>query len=110
MRTIIASEKKYKWIQDPKGYFLIRINKKDKTIEVGFVEGKGKRPLPKNIKYKITGTNPQTIRRQIFKMNLISRIDHALSIGEELQKAKTALDLGIGYVQDSDLDYKNKNK
>ncbi|MBI5065301.1 hypothetical protein HZA97_03610 [Candidatus Woesearchaeota archaeon] len=110
MKTIIASEKKYKWVQDPKGYFLIRVNRKEKLIEVGFVEGKGKRPLPKNIKYRIVGKEPQTIRRQIFKMGLISRIDHALSIGEELQKAKTALDLEIEYMQDSVLDYEKKTK
>ncbi len=106
MKTIQASEKKYKWIQDPKGYFLIRVNRKKKLIEVGFVEGMGK--THKQIKYKIVGKDTKVIRRQIFLMGLISRIDHALSIGEELQKAKTALDLGIEYVQDDELNYKKK--
>ncbi|PIN81110.1 hypothetical protein COV11_02630 [Candidatus Woesearchaeota archaeon CG10_big_fil_rev_8_21_14_0_10_30_7] len=109
MEEINASEKGYEWVKDPKGYFLIRIDLKKKVIEVGFIEGTGKKPVQENIKYKIVGKDPKIIRRQIFKMGLISRIDHALSIGEELQKAKVALDLGIKYVQDDLLNYNIKN-
>lgn len=85
------------FILDPAGYFLIRINKEKKEIEVGFCK--------KNnvIEKIITGKKPKEIYQTILKYKIISRADHAAYLGKELQKAYTALQLGIDYVQDEEL-------
>jgi len=95
MKTVIASLESYDWIQDKPGYFLIRINKTNKTIEVGFCEQLNK------VKHRIIGKNAKEIGIQIFKMKLIKRIDHAIYLGRQLMKAEMCLKLGFSYVQDA---------
>lgn len=84
------------WEQDPKGYFLIKINKKKKIIEVGYCK--------KNnvIEIIVYGKTPQEIYYTIIKKGLISRLDHAAYLGKELQKAYYALKYNKEYVQDED--------
>ncbi len=105
---------------DPNGYFLIKINSLEKEIilehygndiddlgraidkETGEVLGcknESKR-TPNNI-YK--GRSAKEVGIQISEQDgssLISRIDHALYIGRELQKAEACLLNGKTYVQD----------
>lgn len=95
MKTVIASLEDYDWVQDKQGYFLIRINKTNKTIEVGFCEQLNK------VKYKIIGKNAKEIGIQVFKMKLIKRIDHAIYLGRQLMKAEMCLKLSLDYVQDA---------
>ncbi len=83
---------------DKKGYFLIKINKENKTIEVGFCK---KRNI---IAVKITGKNPLDIYKTIAAHKLISRQDHAAYLGYELQKAYIALKKNLDYIQDSELE------
>ena len=98
IKTIYAEYDDLKEFQmDKKGYFLIRINKEEKTIEVAFC------PEVNKITVKIVGRKPLDIYQTIIKQSLISRMDHAAYLGRELQKAKTALDLGLEYVQDDEL-------
>ncbi len=86
------------FVLDPAGYFLIRINKEKKTIEVGFCNERNKVIL------KVTGKKPIDIYQQIInKESLNIRKDHCAYLGRELQKAYLALQVGIEYVQDDEL-------
>lgn len=85
------------FVLDPKGYFLIRIVPEKKLIEVGFC---GKR---NTVEVKVYGTKPIEIYQTIIREKIIERPDHAAYLGRELQKAYTALQLGILYVQDDEL-------
>lgn len=103
LKTIIAKYDDYREFKmDNKGYFLIRINKNKKEIEVAFCQ------KPNVITIKILGQKPIDIYQTIIKEKLISRLDHAAYLGRELQKAKIALDNDLEYIQDSELKL-NKN-
>ncbi len=86
------------WQQDPRGYFLIRVNKKEKQIEVGFCEAGNV------VKLVVLGKKPEEIYHAIFKEGLVTKFDHAAYLGKELEKAYIALKTGAKYVQDSDLE------
>ncbi len=88
------------FVLDEKGYFLIRILPEKKMIEVGFC---GKR---NEVEVKISGRTPIEIYQTILREKIIERADHAAYLGRELQKAYTALQLGIKYVQDDELKFK----
>tara|TARA_Y100000310_G_C20300807_1_gene631670 strand:- start:123 stop:440 length:318 start_codon:yes stop_codon:yes gene_type:complete len=93
MEEIDATGFQQKWVQDPSGYFLIRI--KDEMIEVGHCTNDHK--LVKVIR----GKTPEEIVYKIIDLNLISSMDHAAYLGKELQKAALSIKLGFDYVQDS---------
>ena len=95
---IRGSYHKYKdWVQDPEGYFLIRVNKKKKLLELGFCR--------KNnvIEVLITGETPQEVYFTAIEKNLVSRMDHAAYLGKELEKAYVAMKFNLEYVQDQEL-------
>lgn len=83
---------------DPNGYFLIRILPETKEIEVGFCKSAHK------IEVIVRGKKPIDIYHNIAKLNLISKMEHASYLGRELQKAYIALQKGIKYVQDDELE------
>ncbi len=90
---------------DHNGYFLIRVNHETKDIEVGFCNEKN------IVLVKVTGKKPIDIYQTIInKLKLVSRTDHGAYIGRELQKAYTALQLGLEYVQDDELEFNKKAK
>ena len=86
------------WIQDEKGYVLIRIDKKNNKLELGFCK------KDNVIEIIITGEKPSDIYFELGKRNLLSRPDHYSYVGKELQKAYIALKCGLEYVQDLELD------
>ncbi len=92
------------FVLDEKGYFLIRIVPEKKMIEIGFC---GKR---NTIEVKVHGKTPIEIYQTVLKEKIIDRADHAAYLGRELQKAYTALQLGIPYVQDDELDLEHLKK
>ena len=92
------------FVLDEKGYFLIRIIPEKKIIEVGFC---GKR---NTVEVKVFGTKPIEIYQTIIREKIIERADHAAYLGRELQKAYTALHLGIPYVQDDELNFERNKK
>ena len=82
---------------DPKGYFLIKVNREENAIEVGYC-------TPDNVLQKrILGKTPLEIIYTIVKLNLVSKFEHAADLGSELQKAYLALNNNLEYVQDQDL-------
>jgi len=104
-KTIIAEYNDAKEFKlDPKGYFLIRINPDKKEIELGFCE------RPNEVKYVIKGKKPIDIYQTILREKIIDRPDHAAYIGRETQKAYIAIQLGLEYVQDDELDFSKLNK
>ncbi|MBT3395410.1 DUF4346 domain-containing protein [archaeon] len=88
------------WQQDKKGYFLIRLERKNKEIEVGFVSNKH------IITKIIRGKNSEEIYNTIIKNKMISNMSHAAYLGKELYKAELALRYGKKYVQDALLSFK----
>ena len=90
------------WKQDPYGYFLIRLNRKKKLIEVGLCKEKNV------VSVKLDGKLPQEIYYTVLRERMVSSLQHAAYLGKELHKAYVALKLGIEYVQDSELDFKKK--
>ena len=86
------------FVIDKKGYFLIKLDRRSKNIEVAFCNEKNK------IVLKVIGKKPIDIYQTILnKEKLDIREDHAAYLGRELQKAYTALKFNIDYVQDDEL-------
>jgi hypothetical protein len=83
------------WRLDPKGYFLIRVNKELGKIEAAFCDIKENK-----VRKIIRGNTPVEVYTAILKEDLISMLDHACDIGVELEKAYIALNEGREYVQD----------
>lgn len=101
VEAIEGTFNKYKdWIKDPKGYFLIRVNKTEKIIELGFCKENN------IIDVVIKGKIPQEIYYTAVKKGLLSRTEHAAYLGKELEKAYLALKYNLDYVQDKELDLK----
>ncbi len=102
-QVIKASHDPHKeWHPDPKGYFLIRVNEKNKRIEAGFC----------NYKHVITkmihGQNAIDIYNTIVKKKLVSKLEHVGYLGKELYKAELALKYGKRYRQEFPLRFKDK--
>lgn len=93
------------FVLDPAGYFLIRLDRGQQSIEVGFCNEKNRMVL------KVVGKTPLEIYQTIInKEKLNIRKDHAAYLGRELQKAYTAIKLGLEYVQDDELSLDKKYK
>ena len=82
------------WMQDPRGYFLIRVDKKQNEIEAGFCESGNV------VKLVIVGKKPEEIYHSIIKEGLITKFEHAAYLGKELKKAEIALSMGFEYMQE----------
>ena len=90
------------WKMDPTGYFLIRINKEDKTIEAGFCKQANK------VEKIVVGKTAMEVFNTIIREKLVSTLQHAADLGAELQKAEIALKQKIKYVQDDPLNFNLK--
>ena len=101
--TVAEYDDKKEFVIDSKGYFLIRLDRKNKNIEVGFCNEKNKVIL------KVTGKKPIDIYQTILnKERLPIRKDHAAYLGRELQNAYLALKYNLEYIQDEDIDLNKK--
>ena len=98
------------WVMDPKGYFLIAVDRKKKIIKVGYCIFKklGNKPINDMISI-VSGKTAIEIVNTLIKNNYISSLQHAADMGIELCKAELALKYNLDYVQDSDLKIKRKN-
>ncbi len=102
-KLIVAKYDRLKdWRMDPKGYFLIRVNHKEKSLEVGYCK------KVNTIDIIIQGKTAMDVFNTIIREGLVSSLQHAADLGAELQKAEIALHLDIEYVQDSPLNFKRK--
>ena len=94
-KKIDANGFKQKWVLDPKGYFLIRVNKENQLLEVGHCTVENK------LIKVFHGSVPEEIMYKVIEENCISLLDHAAYLGKELQKAYFAMKNDLNYVQDS---------
>mgnify|MGYP001174557549 CR=1 FL=1 len=104
-KRIIAKYHKIKdWKMDPKGYFLIDVDKKKRIIRVGYCKFKKLSNSPINEMVAIIkGKTAIEIVNTLIRENFISTLQHAADMGIELHKAELSLKYGFKYVQDKDL-------
>jgi len=96
------------WKMDPKGYFLIDIDKKKKVIQVGYCKFTKLGNFPVNDMIAIIkGKTAIEIVNTLIREKFISTLQHAADMGIELHKAELSLKYAYKYIQDKDLDIKN---
>ena len=104
-KRIIAKYDKIKdWKMDPKGYFLIEIDKKKRIIQVGYCKFTrlGNSPI-NDMVAEIKGKTAIEIVNTLIREKFISTLQHAADMGIELHKAELSLKYGFKYIQDKDL-------
>ena len=92
------------WVMDPKGYFLIAIDRKKKILRVGYCifTKIGNKPINDMVSV-ISGKTAIEIVNTLIKYKYISSLQHAADMGIELNKAELALKYNLDYIQDKDL-------
>ena len=104
-KTIQANYHKIKdWVMDPKGYFLISLDRENKIIRVGYCTFSelGNSPIHDMV-LEITGKTAIEIVNTLINEKLISSLQHAADMGIELCKAEIALVHNLEYIQDKNL-------
>ena len=92
------------WVMDPKGYFLIAVDKEEKLIRVGYCKFTklGNNPV-NDMVAEIVGKTAIEIINTLIRENYISSLQHAGDMWIELYKAELALKNDLNYIQDKDL-------
>jgi dihydropteroate synthase-like protein len=90
--TIEVKDKGDRHLQDPLGFFTVRVDREDGMIEVLYKGVKGK--------LLIRGRKASSIYGEILRRNLVSVLSHAFYLGVELGRAEEALRTGKSYVQE----------
>jgi dihydropteroate synthase len=108
-RIVAKYHKINDWVMDPKGYFLIMIDRKKKLLKVGYCKFTklGNKPVNDMVSI-VTGETAIEIVNTLIKNRYISSLQHAADMGIELCKAELALKYKLDYVQDQDLIIKLK--
>ena len=92
------------WVMDPKGYFLIGIDREQALIRVGYCKFTKLVNNPVNdMVAEITGKTAIEIVNTLIREKYISSLQHAADMGIELCKAELALKNDLKYIQDKDL-------
>ena len=102
---LIAKYHKIKdWKMDPKGYFLIAVNKDEKFIKVGYCKFTklGNNPV-NDMVAEIKGKTAIELVNTLIREKFISSLQHAADMGIELHKAELSLKYDFKYIQDKDL-------
>ena len=104
-KRITAKYDKIKdWKMDPKGYFLIDIDRNQNLIRVGYCPSTNfNKGSIHELVIEINGNNALEIVNTLIKNNLISTMQHAADMGIELYKAELALKHNFKYIQDKNL-------
>ena len=105
-KTITAKYHKIKdWVMDPKGYFLISVDKEKKLLKVGYCKFTklGNNPVNDMVAV-IEGKTAIEIVNTLIREEYISSLQHAGDMGIELCKAEMALKYNLNYIQDKDLE------
>tara|TARA_B100000686_G_C16753222_1_gene953841 strand:+ start:129 stop:521 length:393 start_codon:yes stop_codon:yes gene_type:complete len=93
------------WKMDPKGYFLIAVDRRNKEIKVGYCKFTklGNSPI-NDMVAEIKGKTAIEIVNTLIREKFISTLQHAADMGIELHKAQLSLKYGFKYIQDKDLE------
>ena len=92
------------WRMDPKGYFLIAVDRKNFFIKVGYCKfSKLKNTQVHDMVAEIKGKTAIEIVNTLIREEYISTLQHAADMGIELHKAELSLRYGYKYIQDKDL-------
>ena len=104
-KRVTASYDKIKdWRLDPKGYFLIDIDKKKKLLKVGYcVITKSNNSPAHEMAAEIYGKTAIEVLNTLIREKFISTLQHSGDMGIELCKAELALKYDLKYIQDKDL-------
>ncbi|MBD3230276.1 MAG: dihydropteroate synthase-like protein [Candidatus Lokiarchaeota archaeon] len=90
-KQILTKDESYK--PDPKGYYKIWVNHTEKKIYVNYFSND-------TLIKTISGLDAESIGKSLFSMKTLSKLEHAIYLGRELQKAEICLYLGKSYSQD----------
>ena len=104
-KKLIAKYHKIKdWKMDPKGYFLIGLDRKRKLIQVGYCKFTrlGNSSINDMVAI-VKGKTAIEIVNTLIREKFISTLQHAADMGIELHKAEMSLKHGFEYVQDKSL-------
>ena len=107
-KRITAKYHKIKdWVMEPKGYFLIAIDRKEKLLRVGYCKFRklGNKSVNDMVSI-ISGKTAIEIVNTLIRNKYISSLQHAADMGIELCKAELALRYKLDYIQDKDLELK----
>ena len=107
-KRIVAKYHKIKdWVMDPRGYFLIEIDREKKLLRVGYCKFTklGNKPITDMVSI-VSGRTAIEIVNTLIRNKYISTLQHAADMGIELCKAELALKYKLNYVQDKDLKIK----
>ena len=104
-KTIIAKYHKINdWVMDPKGYFLIDLDRKKSLLRVGYCKfTKLGNSVENDLVAEIKGKTAIEIVNTLIKEKYISSLQHAADMGIELCKAEIALKNNLKYIQDKDI-------
>ncbi len=93
------------WVMDPKGYFLIRVDRENNLIRVAYCifSKLGNDPIHDMIA-EVTGKTALEIVNTLISQQYISSLQHAADMGIELHKAEISLKYNYNYIQDKDLE------
>ena len=73
---------------DPKGYFLIKVDRKNKLLRVGYCKIIKKKPKDSHeMLYEIVGKTAIQVVNTLIEKKFISSLQHAADMGIELNKA-----------------------
>ena len=89
---------------DPKGYFLIAVDREKNFIRAGYCKFSklGNSPIHDMVA-EITGKTAIEIVNTLIREKFISTLQHAADMGIELHKAEISLKYGLKYVQDKEI-------
>ena len=92
------------WVMDPKGYFLIKIDKNSKLIRVGYCKiSNNNMNQDHEMICEVIGKTAIEIVNTLIKEGFVSSLQHAADMGIELNKAEIAMKNDLKYVQDKDI-------
>ena len=92
------------WVMDPKGYFLIDVDRDKNLLRVGYCKITKRGNFSTNdMVAEINGKTAIEILNTLINEEFLSSLQHAGDMGIELCKAELALKYNLKYTQDKDL-------
>jgi tetrahydromethanopterin S-methyltransferase subunit A len=91
---VVAASEPGRLVLDPAGYIVIHADARTQALAAEHYTNQGVLDLI------VDGTTPASVMAALIERGLVTRLDHAAYLGQELARAKRALREGARYVQD----------